>query len=73
MNKLGKIILYAVGILAVYILAATLFNAPVLAGGSLIFLLLLACPLMFLFMDHGGQKDEKKTGSAHQHYFFGLI
>lgn len=73
MNKFGKIILYVVGIFAVYSLVATLFNAPILAGGSLIFLLLLACPLMFLFMDHGGShkqkesSDEKKPQAAHQH------
>lgn len=66
MNKLTKIILLAVGIFAVYSLVVTFFHMPIF-GGSLVFLLFLACPLMFLFMDHGGHKDERKAENAHQH------
>lgn len=66
MNKFTKILLSAVGIFAIYSLVVTFFDMPIF-GGSLIFLLLLTCPLMFLFMDHGGHKDDKKAGSAHKH------
>lgn len=73
MNTIVKILLYAVGIFAVYSLIVTFLHAPILGGGSLVFLLLLACPLMFLFMDHGGSHNhdhstgEKKPQAAHQH------
>ena len=69
MNKLTKIILYAVGIFAVYSLVAMFFHMPIF-GGSLIFLLFLACPLMMMFMmgghNHGGA-DEHKNEKTHQH------
>lgn len=73
MNTFGKVLLYGVGIVAIYSLAVTFLKAPVLGGGSLIFLLLLACPLMMLFMhsggshDHGQSTDEKKPQATHQH------
>lgn len=69
MNKFTKILLYAVGIFTVYSLIVTFFHMPIL-GGSLIFLLILACPLMMMFMmgghNHNGH-DEKTNESTHQH------
>lgn len=69
MNKFGKILLYIVGIFAVYSLVVTLFHMPIF-GGSLFFLLILACPLMMMFMmgghNHGGH-DKKKIENTHQH------
>ncbi len=67
MNKFTKILLYAIGIFAVYSLVVTFFHMPIF-GGSLIFLLFLACPLMMMFMmgghGHSGH-DEKKIESTH--------
>lgn len=74
MNTIGKVILYTVGIFLVYSLITTFIHAPFMGTGSLLFLLLLACPLMFLFMDHSGSHSHggksthgEKSQTIHQH------
>ena len=66
MNKLGRNILYALGVFAVYSLVVTYFQMPIF-GQSLFFLLLLACPLMMVFMmgghGHSGHSEKKIEGT----------
>ena len=59
-----------IGIALVYDLVVSFIQAPS-RGGSLLFLLILVCPFMMVFMieahNHYGAVDEKKVGNTREH------
>ncbi len=65
MKTFGKILLYAVGMVTLYSVLVTFMHMSTFGVGSFFFPLLLLCPLMFLFMDHGDHSGKKKSGHIH--------
>ncbi|MEP7167440.1 MAG: DUF2933 domain-containing protein [Candidatus Woesebacteria bacterium] len=65
MKTFGKILLYGVGVVTLYSILVTFTHMPAFGIGSFFFPLLLLCPLMYLFMDHGGHSEKKKSGHTH--------
>jgi len=58
-----KFFIFILAAVAIYSVAVWLFQAPV---SGFLLLLLLAFPLMFLFMDHGSDTREGKS-AKHAH------
>lgn len=65
MKTFGKVLLSIVGIVTLYSVLVTFTHMPVFGVGSFFFPLLLLCPLMFLFMDHGDHSGKKKSEHIH--------
>ena len=63
MNNILKVCLLGVGVAVV---AITIFKVPL--NSVLLFGLLLACPLMHVFMGHGMHGDKKESETAHSHH-----
>ena len=66
MNTFRKVILYALGIFSVYSLIASLTHMPIMGVGLFLFLPVVLCIGMFLYMDHKVENEFKLT-NAHQH------
>ncbi len=64
MNNVLKVCLLGVGVAAVAII---IFKVPL--NSVLLFGIILACPLMHVFMGHGGMhEDKKESETAHSHH-----
>lgn len=63
----GKLLLICLAVVAIVVVAVTVFQVPI--GNLFYFAIILACPLMHIFMmkGHGGHKekdDTKQTGKS---------